>query len=82
MSKTYETYHEVMERFGGEDGFYAALDAGRVIPTSEDWQRFYTPRRHACYLLADIKRKLAASGGRIPDDILLSLARIEGLLAT
>ncbi|KKL91220.1 hypothetical protein LCGC14_1896920, partial [marine sediment metagenome] len=39
MGKTYETYHEVMGRFGGEDGFYAAVDAGRVTPTSEDWQR-------------------------------------------
>ena len=80
MSKTYEAYHEVMGRFGGEDGFYAAVDAGRVTPTSEDWQRFYVPTRHACCLLADIKRKLAAAAGQIPDDIRLSLARIEGVL--
>jgi hypothetical protein len=78
---TYRSYAQVMGEYPGSvKGFYEAIERGEVDVGSDDYQRFYVPRTHACYLLAAIKQQLVAYPA-IPKGIELSLARIEGLLA-
>jgi hypothetical protein len=67
-----------MADYGGVKGFYSAVDGELVA--KDDYQRFYVPRVHACYLLAAVKEQLECRQD-IPKGIELSLARIEGLLA-
>ena len=78
---TYCSHAQAMSKYPhGVEGFYCAVEEGRVGVDSEDYQRFYVPRVHANYLLYALKGQLRACS-RVPKNIELSLARIEGLLA-
>ena len=79
--KPFRSFAIAMSNYGGTKEFYEAVERGAVDVESEDYKRFYVPRTHACYLLAEVKSQLIARRQDIPRDIELSLARIEGLLA-
>lgn len=72
---------DVLADYGGEKGFYEAIDDERIAHDSEDYRRFYISRHHAYYMLKEIKNQLIGRRMEIPRNIELSLARIEGLLA-
>ncbi|KKL95129.1 hypothetical protein LCGC14_1857690 [marine sediment metagenome] len=77
----YSSLSELLKKYGGNEwGFYNAFDLGHVKVGSEDYNRLYVPKRHACFLLSLITRRLETHRG-LPKGIELSLARIEGLLA-
>ena len=78
----YPSLAELLEKYGGNEwGFYNAFELGHVKVGSEDYNRLYIAKRHACYLLSQVNRRLETHS-KIPKGIELSLARIEGLLAS
>ncbi|KKN00556.1 hypothetical protein LCGC14_1136660 [marine sediment metagenome] len=76
----YRSWQQVLKEFGGEEGFYDAVDDGRVSSLSDDYNRFYVPGRHSRVILTKIIRHLDTRDS-IPEDLRVSLARLEGLLA-
>ncbi len=52
------TWTETMEKYGGRDGFYRAIDSGKVGESSEEYHMFYVAQVHAVLILKDILKEL------------------------
>ena len=62
---------DMLRKYSSENGFYDAIERGQIAWGTEEYDCFYTPTRHALYLLRGVK------GSTLDTE---RLARIEGLL--
>ena len=56
------TWRDVLREYGGEIGFYKAVEDGVIVPDSDDYERFYVATRHARVLLQQVRELLRARG--------------------